>query len=289
MTFLLDAMLTMSVTVVALSGLFVTYALLKVVNLAHGEMIAVGAYSATIAAGQGLGFAGSCLVGLVAASACGAVVERLVVRRFYGRNVALSLLGTWALSLAIIQLLRLCFGPAGRFMPTPVAGTVWLAGAEFPAYRLVVFAISVVMLGLLAVATRSRKGIEVRAAMEDASRAEAAGIDTGSLFQVTFVAGAALAGLAGALVAPLVATTPDMGAEFTTLGFLALLIGRSGRLVAGLGACAVLSLARSGLAAAFDANTAALLSYAGALVILLTQALLTDSNTSERQLLGWRD
>ena len=269
MTLTIDSLLAIGATTLALLGLIVTYALLKIVNLAHGEMVAIGAYAAFVVAPHGGGLLPLCLSGFIVSAVVGAVLEYSVVRRFYGRSLAMSLLGTWGISLAIVQLLRLIFGPAGRFVAVPLSGTITLRSSPYPLYRLIVLTICFAVLSVLIAASRSRLGVNLRASLESSWRAQSYGINTESTFRWAFIAGAGLAGLAGALLAPITAVYPNMGGEFTTLGFVAILLTRTQNVTQSIVACAFLGAARSLFASAFDSTTATLLMYASASIVLL--------------------
>ncbi len=289
MTLFIDSLLAVSITMVALAGLLVTYGLLRIVNLAHGEMIAVGAYAASVASSTEAGFFVGCAYGFLLGGFLGALLERVVVRRFYGQNIALSLLGTWGISLGLVQILRLVFGPVGRFVPVPLEGTITFATADYPAYRVIVLGISIFILITLIMAIRSRIGLYIRAAMENQNKAESYGINTKRTFQLTFIIGSGLAGLSGALISPIVAIYPGMGTEYTILGFLALLLAGSHGINAAVFACILLSLCRSLVAGIVDANAATLAMYGASLLALLGFSWIDGKLHDNHRLRTWKE
>jgi urea transport system permease protein len=288
-TLTIDSILAVAATVLALLGLIVTYGLLRVVNLAHGEMIAIGAYAAYMVTSHGGGLIAVCLCGFATSAVTGALIEWGVVSYFYGKGFALSILGTWGVSLAVVQILRLMFGPAGRFVTTSYAGSFSLGSSTYSVYRLMVLCICVTVLLILVAVIRSPLGLQVRAAMESSERAEAYGINTRETFRWAFIVGSGLAGLAGALLAPFSGVEPNMGGDYTTIGFVALLLTRTQRVGPSIVACALLGASRSLFAAIYDATTATLLMYTCALVALIGLPYLSSLWTQSRGIRTWQE
>jgi urea transport system permease protein len=285
MTIAIDCVLGMSITLTALIGLLLTFSLLRIVNLSHGEIIAVGAYSASFTSSLGASLFIQCVAGVLASSLLALGLEATIIRKFYGRHPSLSLLGTWGISIAIVQCLRLCFGPAGRFVPTTVEGSITFAGSEYPVYRSLVLVTSLILLVALALFIKSRRGLEIRAAIESPGLAESFGIDTSWSFKWTFVAGSAVAGLAGVLLAPMVAVHPAMGSEYTTMGFLAILVAGQCGIRGGIVSCVVLSATRTIISSLVDANTATICIYLLALSIIVGSSLLAPGR--RKKLITW--
>lgn len=223
-------------------GLAVIFGLRGVINLAHGELFILGAYSTVWFDSQGM----STWLGVLAApfvvGAIGLVIEATVVRRLYSRPID-TLVATFALSIIIRELLKLTFGAGNRNIPLPFSGQVSILGESYPQYRVVLIAASTVVLGLVAwVAARTYIGVMVRAVIQSRSMAEALGINGRAVDRGVFVAGAALAGFAGALMAPLITLNPEVGQTFLVSSFLVVIIGGIGSVPAAIGGAVVVGV-----------------------------------------------
>ncbi|HEX7299460.1 MAG TPA: hypothetical protein VF257_10655 [Solirubrobacteraceae bacterium] len=222
----LNALTATSVLALVAVGLYIVYGLVGVINMAHGEMLTIGAYTAVVLVGANVPF----WLAIVAATAVSALVglalEAGVLRYLYGIPGLATLLATWGVSIALQQALRLHFGPSGQYIDAPLNSTVQLFGEAYPAYRLVLLGIAVCVLGgVVYTLTRTTVGIEIRATMDDRQKAELMGIDTRRLLRGAVVAGTAIAGLAGALIAPITAVTPLMGLDYVVQSFLVVMVG----------------------------------------------------------------
>ena len=207
-------------------GFYLVFGVMRVYNMAHGEFVMIGAYATALSQDAGLGLWSGVIVAPVVCGLLAIAVEFLAVRHLYGKDNLSTLLVTWGVSLCLIQGVRLLFGPSGRFVELPVSSTIEIVGAPIPVYNLysVLFALLLVLVtGLLY--SRTTFGVRLRATIEDDEAAELAGINTSELRRWTFVYGGAVAGFAGALVAPVASVTPFMGVRFTVLSVLAVLVG----------------------------------------------------------------
>jgi urea transport system permease protein len=216
----LDALFYSSTLTLVALGLAVVFGLLGVINIAHGEFVALGAYGLVLGQSAGLGYWGGLLVGVLLAAAAGGITQVVIVRRLQD-NLVMTLLAMYGLSLVIREALAWAFGAAGRSAHAPVAGKVSLAGVDYPAYRLlgllIVFGL-VVVLGLLF--AKTRVGIISRAVVENRWIAQTVGINVKWVDFTMFALGTGLAGLAGAVLAPTVSVYPAMGQQFLILSFL---------------------------------------------------------------------
>jgi urea ABC transporter permease protein UrtB len=213
------------------SGLAVIFGVMGIINLAHGEFYMLGAFTVVALESLGLGF----WVGLVAAPVlvglASLVVEGTVIRWLYKRPIE-SLLATAGLSLVLQQLVEIVAGKGFHNVDNPLPGSTSILGAEYPTYRLVVVAVCIAALAAAYVwLARSSAGTRIRAAMENAEMASALGINTRRVYRTTFAVGAGLAGLAGALVAPLLSVQPDMGVTVAVDAFLVVIVGGVGSLL----------------------------------------------------------
>ncbi len=237
---LLDATsLILAIALVAL-GLVIIFGLMGVINMAHGELFLLGAYTMVLVQGHGGGFWLGLLAAPLAVGLVGALLEELVVRHVY-RRVLDSILATWGLSIAIKQAVVLVFGPASHNVDAPFDLSIVLFGADYPVYRLFVMAVSLAVIGATFwLFFRSDQGLMVRAATANRSMASCLGINTRRLDRLTFAFGAALAGLAGAVMAPLMSVDPQMGLGFLVPAFLSVLVGGAGSLLGSLAGAGVI-------------------------------------------------
>jgi len=219
-----------SLLFVAAIGLAVIFGVMGVVNLAHGEFIMMGAYVSYLVAHSGLPvlismFAAPIVVGLFAL-----LLEPIFFRHLYGKLME-SILATWGLSIALRQAFLLGFGSGYKSVPYPTDATVNVLGTDFSLYRVLVVALAVVLAAFLASIERwTNLGTTARAVMSNAQLASALGVNINRIYGGTLVLGAALAGLAGAVLAPLTSAYPTMGLSFLTNSFFTVLVGGLGSL-----------------------------------------------------------
>ncbi len=214
------------------AGLTLIFGVMGLINLAHGSLYMIGAFAcAAVAAATGsywLGLAAS----LIAAAFIGALVERLVIRRLYGRDHLDQVLATFALILIFSEGTRWLFGsfPLYLSLPPALSGAVSLpGGVTYPLFRLVIIAIgAAIAIGLWLLITRTRLGIRIRAGEADREMISALGVDIGALYTAVFALGAALAGMAGALVGTLQSVQVGMGEPVLILAFVTVVIGGIG-------------------------------------------------------------
>ncbi|MFT4266856.1 MAG: urea ABC transporter permease subunit UrtB [Xenophilus sp.] len=235
-----------SILLLAALGLVIIYGAMGVVNMAHGEMVMVGAYCAVLAQiWLGWSLYAAIPLAFVAAGLLGFLIERIVVRRLYGR-LGDTLLATWGVAILVQQAVRLegglaffgihiqGLGPGLQNMPVPLEleGAIELAGVSINAYRAFIVACTVV----LTTATwllmyRTRIGMQVRAIIRNPRMAAACGIDVQRVNAWTFAFGAGLAGITGVLVAGFKTVSPDMGTSLVVDSFLVVVAGGVGSLL----------------------------------------------------------
>lgn len=214
------------------AGLTLVFGVMGLINLAHGSLYMVGAFAcAGVAAATGsfwLGLAAS----LAAAAAAGAVVELAVIRKLYARDHLDQVLATFALILVFSESTRWLFGsfPLYLSLPDVLSGAVTLPGGiVYPAFRLAIIGIgAAVAVGLFLLIGRTRLGIRIRAGEADREMIAALGVDIGRLYTIVFALGAALAGLAGALVGTIQSVQVGMGEPVLILAFVVIVIGGIG-------------------------------------------------------------
>jgi branched-chain amino acid transport system permease protein len=231
------------------SGLTIIYGTLGVLNLAHGAMFMLGGY-AGYAAYQATGsFVIAVLAGTLFMLVVGVVMERVIIRHFYGRPHEDQLLVTFGLSIVFVEIVRFFFTSESKSVPAPamLSGITSLGVMFYPTYRLAVVGIvAVALVVLFLVLYRTRLGMIVRAGIEDAVMVDSLGIDVYRVFMVVFGIGAMAAGFAGIVNAPVVSLSPDMGEAILVQTFVVVVIGGvgsfPGAVVGGLIAGEIISL-----------------------------------------------
>lgn len=214
------------------AGLTLVFGVMGLINLAHGSLYMVGAFACAIVAGYTGSFWLGLAASLVAAAAAGAIVELVVIRRLYKRDHLDQVLATFALILIFSEGCRFIFGSFPLYLDVPsiLAGPVDLPGGiRYPLYRLsIIFAGIIVALGLFFLISKTRLGIRIRAGESDREMIAALGVDISKLYTIVFALGAALAGLAGALVGAIQSVQVGMGEPVLILAFVVIVIGGIG-------------------------------------------------------------
>ena len=215
-------------------GLSLIFGLMTVVNFSHGALYMLGAYCTVFL----LTFTKSFWVALVVApliiGAFGLLMERFLIRRLYGRSPDDPLLLTFGLSLVLVETAKLIWGKIGLTLDPPkeLGGVVNLGFMVFPAYRLFVIAVTlVVLIALWAFLTRTNVGLIIRAGTRDPLMVRALGIDLNRIWLLVFGIGCALAGLAGALAGPMRGAYAEMGVTMVIESFVVIVVGGMGSLL----------------------------------------------------------
>ncbi len=217
-----------SVLAIITIGLGVVFGQLRIMNMAHGELVMIGAYAPVITASLGLPGPTQVLVCLITVGITALLMERFVIRYFYGRPFD-SLLATWGLSILLREIVELIFGRGYQSAPQSLPGTINILGTDYPLYRLVVMTgIVVFFVAIFFWYRRSRIGTEIKAMVENPQLAEACGINTKRLSTGCFVFGALTAGLAGMILAPTIRIEPMMGLDYLIRSFFSLVVGGLG-------------------------------------------------------------
>ncbi|PSJ63258.1 branched-chain amino acid ABC transporter permease [Kumtagia ephedrae] len=214
------------------AGLTLIFGVMGLINLAHGSLYMVGAFAcAAVAAATGSFWIGL-VASLVAAAAAGAIVEVAVIRKLYERDHLDQVLATFALILIFSEGTRWLFGSFPLYLDIPplLQGAVPLpGGGRYQLYRLAIIGVGIVVaIGLYLLISRTRLGMRIRAGESDREMIAALGVDIRTLYTVVFALGAALAGLAGALVGALQSVQVGMGEPVLILAFVVIVIGGIG-------------------------------------------------------------
>ena len=214
------------------AGLTLIFGVMGLINLAHGSLYMIGAFSAAAVAGMTGSFILALLAALTASAAAGALVELLVIRRLYNKDHLDQVLATFALILIFSEGTRWIFGSFPLFLdiPGPLSGPVTIPGGiQYPLYRLVLIGAGLfISIGLGFMITKTRIGIQIRAGENDREMIAALGINISGLYTLIFSLGAALAGLAGALVGAIQSVQVGMGEPVLILAFVVIVIGGIG-------------------------------------------------------------
>lgn len=226
---LLDALVASATVLILSFGLFVVYGLFRVVNMAHGEMVMLGAYIASNAQSGGINFVGAVALATIGLAAVAFGMDLICVGRLHRRSPVATLLATWGFGLLIAQGARLIEGAGGRFVTAPTSEVIDIYGTVFPVYHLVILAIATLMFSVsFYFLSRTRLGTRTRAAAENTELAEIYGMNSKAMFSCAFSLGGALAGFAGAVLAPLQAINPFVGTQFSVSSFLVIISGGLG-------------------------------------------------------------
>lgn len=244
-----------SILMLAALGLAITYGVMGVINMAHGELLMVGAYATYATQGWFRSHLPAYLdayllaaipVAFLAAALVGMALERTVIRWLYGRPLE-TLLATWGLSLGLIQCARLLFGAQNVELANPawMSGTMALPwGLELPWNRIDIIGFSLLVLALVwLVMNRTRMGLYVRAVTQNRPMAGCMGIHTGRIDTLAFGLGAGIAGLGGVALSQVTNVGPDMGQGYIVDSFMVVVLGGVGQLAGAVWAALGLGIA----------------------------------------------
>ena len=227
-------------------GLTVIFGLLGVMNFAHGELYMLGAYAGIVVIGVVHSFWVALIVGPLLVGALAVVTEVATLRPVYHREPLYGLILTFGLALVFREGARQIWGGDMRRILPPVTGSTPLLGMTYPNYRLFLLAISsVLLLAIWLFFTKTRAGILVRAAVQDAEMLDGLGVNVPRVFTLTFAGSAALAALAGLLLAPIFTVYPQMGVEMILLAFIVVILGGMGSISGSVIAAFVIGIAQS--------------------------------------------
>ena len=266
-----------SILLLAALGLAITYGLMGVINMAHGEFLMIGAYVTFLT--QGLfrhyfpdAFAFYVLAAIPLAflvtGAIGVILERTVLRWLYGRPLE-TLLTTWGVSLLLIQSCRTIFGAQNVEVENPfwLSGGITLAGdLVIPWNRLMIVGFAILVVGMVAILlTRTRAGLYVRGVTQNRSMAACNGVPTDKVDMLTFGFGSGIAGLGGVALSQIGNVGPDLGQQYIVYSFMVVVLGVVGQLagtiIAALGLGSVTKL--------FEPMTGAVLAKIGVLIFII--------------------
>jgi urea transport system permease protein len=226
-----------SILVLTALGLAITFGVMRVINMAHGELLMLGAYTAYVIedpAYLGLNLFWAIPISFLTVGLIGFLLEICLIRFLYRRPLD-TLLATWGVGLVLQQSVRLLVGPDLKPLTLPDslrASIEWTAmGMTFPIYRLFIIGVTILcVVGLYLLWSRTSFGLKVRAVTQNRNMAAAMGISTRWVDSLAFALGAALAGLAGCIVGHMYPVKSDMGVEYVVDAFMVVILGGVGEL-----------------------------------------------------------
>jgi branched-chain amino acid transport system permease protein len=213
------------------SGLTLIFGVMGLINLAHGSLYMVGAFVCAYVTGITGSFWLGLVAGAIGAAMMGVIVEMLVIRRLYQRDHLDQVLATFALILILSEGTAWVFGsqPLWLDIPSVLKGSIELGSVIYPVYRILIIIVGfLVAVGLYLLISRTRIGMRIRAGENDREMIGALGVNISALYTFVFAVGAALAGLAGALVGALQSVEVGMGEPVLILAFVVIVIGGIG-------------------------------------------------------------
>lgn len=240
----LSAVVGIATLVLVALGLSITFGIMGVINMAHGEFVMIGAFVTVILTTSGVPLILSMICAVVAGAGFGFLIERLLISRLYGRQIESTLLATFGLSLVLQQAAVLLVGTTPRGVPTPF-GSLAIGSYSIGWYSLSVIGIAALcVLVTYLVFTRTTYGLLARATMQNREMASSLGVNTRWVNAATFTLGSAFAALAGAVLSPLLAVVPSMGLPLVSSAFMIVVLGGPAVLLGLVAASGILGASR---------------------------------------------
>ncbi len=249
-------------------GLVIVLGMMNIINLAHGELMMMGAYAATITHHAGLPFWLAVIASFFVVAIFGAIMELTIIRRFYGRELG-ALVVTWGVSLILGQGTFLIFGPFMEAIKIP-GGSLSYGAFSFSEYWIVLMGVSLLLiLALWLVYNRTSYGLQAKATMQNTEMARSLGVPTRRIYTLTFAFGAGLAGLSGALLAPTATIAPFMGQQFVAPAFITVVVGGGANVISGaVGSGVLLAAIKTPIGMALGAFSGTVALLIAALIII---------------------
>ncbi|MEO0905076.1 MAG: urea ABC transporter permease subunit UrtB, partial [Pseudomonadota bacterium] len=274
----LDALSLASIYFLAAIGLAITFGVMGVINMAHGEFIMMGAYTGFVVQQFVPDYTLSIIIALPLAFAltfgAGVLMERTVIRHLYHRPLE-TLLATFGISIALQQLAKNIFGTQAR----PLTSPEWLDGAlvfndviAISYIRIAIFVMALIFLALiLFVLKRTRLGLEVRAVTQNPGMAASMGINPDRINMLTFGLGSGIAGIAGVAIGLYAKVTSEMGADYIVQSFMTVVVGGVGNVWGTLAGASLIGFLQKGIEWLNPSNTLAAQTYMILFIILFIQ------------------
>ena len=274
----LDALSLASIFFLAAIGLAITFGVMGVINMAHGEFIMMGAYTGYVVQQVIPSYTVSILVALPMAFAvtfaAGVAMERLVIRHLYNRPLE-TLLATFGISIALQQIAKNVFGTQAR----PLTSPAWLDGAwalndvvSISYIRIAIFVLALIFLGVfLFIMKRSRMGLETRAVTQNPRMAASMGINPDRVNMLTFGLGSGIAGVAGVAIGLFAKVTSELGSDYIVQSFMTVVVGGVGNIWGTLAGAAMIGFLQKGIEWGNPSNTLAAQTYMIIFIIIFIQ------------------
>jgi branched-chain amino acid transport system permease protein len=224
---------SMGLLILSAIGLMIIFGMMGVINMAHGELMMIGAYITASLYHLGVPSPVGIACGGVGAAGIGVLLERTIIRHFYNQLLS-SLVVTWGLALIISHGMLNLFGSSIRGVATPL-GNFAVAGSSYSYYNLVIFGVATLLVACTWALFRfTRFGVRVRATMEDVEMAEALGVRASWIYAATFALGSFYAGIAGGMLALTSSITPFFGQDYTAMAFVTVVVGGAANVLSGI-------------------------------------------------------
>ncbi|MBT7203202.1 MAG: branched-chain amino acid ABC transporter permease [Deltaproteobacteria bacterium] len=213
-------------------GLMIVLGMMNIINLAHGEIMMIGAYVASLLVTEGLPFFLTLPFCFLVGVLVGLVIEFLFIRYLYSRILS-ALVVTWGLGLIIAQGTLLIFGPFLPSIKIPF-GSIEYGGFTYSVYQLFLILVAVLLVAMIYfILQKTELGLKSRATMQNPEIASTIGINKKKMFSITFAFGAGLAALAGGVLAPTTTIAPFMGTQFVAPAFITVVVGGATNIITG--------------------------------------------------------
>ncbi len=264
----LDIAYTVLILILIVLGLAIIFGMLGIINMAHGEKVMLGAYAVYLSERMHYPFVLGIFFAMLVTACAGAIVYFLVIKNIRQRMLD-TILATWGVSIVLKQIITLLFGPAGQHVSVPVTVTIELFGLSYPLYRLLVMGVSLlVIVGVYLLFFKSRFGRKARAVMSNEVLSACVGIHRERMNLLSFVIGSMIAGLAGAMIAPLMSISPLLGEDYLIPSFLSVLLGGLGSIAAPVAGAGVIAGVESATSMLFDPVIAQIVMLCVAVILL---------------------
>ena len=273
-----------SILLLVALGLTITYGVMGVINMAHGEMVMIGAYTAVLTGVYlNLNLFFALPLAFLTAALLGLLVERIVVRRLYHRLLD-TLLATWGVAILIQQMVRLELGLTffgvqidglgtglqNVGIPSILSGQISLLGVEVQAYRTFIIILTAALVAVTwYIFYRTSLGMQIRAVMRNPQMAAASGIDVSRVNALTFAYGSGLAGVAGVMMSGFKSVSPSMGTSMVVDGFLVVVVGGVGSLLGSIASAGLLGQINGLVATATNDIIARAVVFAAVILIIV--------------------
>lgn len=224
-----DGLSVASVLIIVSLGLAIIFGIMKVINMAHGELIMIGAYvTYLVYTVLEMPFFLGVLAAFIVSGLVGLLIELSVIKRLYGRPLD-TLLATFGISIILQQIIKIIFGPSGKSVSNPISKTLMVGDIVIPYYRLfiIIFAVALILFVLL-IMYKTNFGIKLRTTSENRTMSNCLGLNTSKIDSLTFAMGSGLAGIGGAILSPMANVVPMMGTGYLVDSFMAVVLGGVG-------------------------------------------------------------